>query len=394
MKTFLARFGWMQFAAMLSLAAIGAYTLAAAGEARGIEAFADKWKDALATFGVSLAIYFALAATDLRKASTVAVPAFYAISLAMLAAVLAFGSTIYGGKRWLWFFQPAETAKLATIAFVAWLLDDTNGRAAWKRGFAGFAAAAAAIAAPCALILREPDLGSAGVLAAACFAMLIASGAWRKWLLAATAVAAIALACTLGAVHEAWRPGVEREKREQILRYVPLANHQIARVKTFLYPEMDALGAGYNLRQAKMALGSGGATGKGFGRGEAVRRRLLPPMGVMNDFIFCVWAEETGFAGSMVLLALYAVLCISTARAAAVASTDEGRLFATGMATLVFVHIYVNIGMSLGLVPITGLPLPFLSLGRTFLATTVCGLGIVQSISIHREENIDSHGNT
>ena len=117
-------------------------------------------------------------------------------------------------------------------------------------------------------------------------------------------------------------------------------------------------------------------------------------MGVMNDFIFCVWAEETGFAGSMVLLALYMALCISTARAAAVAATDAGRLFATGMATLVFAHVYVNIGMSLGLMPITGLPLPFLSLGRTFLATTVCGLGIVQSISIHREENTGSHGNT
>ena len=256
MKTFLARFGWMQFASMLMLAAIGAYTLAAAGEARGIEAFAGKWKDALATFGVSLAVYFALAATNLRKAADIAVPIFYAASLALLVAVLAFGSTIYGGKRWLWFFQPAETAKLATIAFVAWLLDDTSAEAKWKRTFTGFAAATAAIAAPCVLILREPDLGSAGVLAASCFAMLIAAGVWRKWLLTAMALAAIALACTLGAVHEAWRPGVGQEKREQILKYVPLANHQIARVKTFLYPEMDTLGAGYNLKQAKMALGS------------------------------------------------------------------------------------------------------------------------------------------
>lgn len=394
MTAFLKRFGWVQFAAMLALAAIGAYTLASAGEARGVAALAGKWKDALATFGVSLVLYFAIAASDWRRWLPFAAPVLYGVSLLLLVAVLAFGSEMFGGRRWLWFFQPAEIAKLSTLLFLAWMLDGEGDAPAWKRGIGGFAVAAAATALPCVLILREPDLGSALVLAFACTAMMLAAGVWRKGLSCALALAAVGAALLFGAVREAWRPGVTPERREKILRCIPLENHQLARVKTFIYPELDRLGAGYNLRQAKMALGSGGASGKGFGRGESVKRRLLPPMGVMNDFIFCVWAEETGFAGSLALVALYAALCTSAARAAAVAATDAGRLFATGMATLLFLHVYVNIGMSLGLVPVTGLPLPFMSLGRTFLATAVCGLGIVQSISIHREETTGNHGNT
>ena len=106
----------------------------------------------------------------------------------------------------------------------------------------------------------------------------------------------------------------------------------------------------------------------------------------MNDFIFCVYAEETGFVGSSVLLALFGVLLLSGCRAAFVSSDGRGRLFAIGFSTLVFAHVYVNIAMSIGLVPITGLPLPFISSGRTFLVTVMCGLGIVQSVSIHREK--------
>ena len=106
----------------------------------------------------------------------------------------------------------------------------------------------------------------------------------------------------------------------------------------------------------------------------------------MNDFIFCVYAEETGFVGSLVLLALFGVLLVSGCRAAFVATDDRGRLLALGVSTLVFVHVYVNIAMSIGIVPITGLPLPFISSGRTFLIVVMCGLGFIQSATINREE--------
>jgi rod shape determining protein RodA len=166
-----------------------------------------------------------------------------------------------------------------------------------------------------------------------------------------------------------------------------LRPHQVERVKTFLFPETDANDSGYNLRQSKMTIGAGGFTGKGYGKGESIRRDLLPSMGIMNDFIFCVWAEEMGYLkGSLLLIFLFAVLCLSTAWAAVVAGDKRGRIFALGVATLLFAHVYINMGMCIGLVPITGLPLPFLSLGRTFLITIMCALGIVQSISLHRED--------
>ena len=136
-----------------------------------------------------------------------------------------------------------------------------------------------------------------------------------------------------------------------------------------------------------MTIGAGGFSGKGYGKGESIRRQLLPPMGVMNDFIFCVWAEEMGYVkGSLTLILLFAALCLSTAWAAVSAPDRRGRVFALGVATLLFAHVYINMGMCIGLVPITGLPLPFLSLGRTFLLTVMCALGIVQSISLHRED--------
>lgn len=385
-RTIASRFMWCQFAAMLALTAAGAFALASAGGARGGEAMPVKWIDMLQTAAVAFAAYFAIAFTDYRKLLSCAAAPVYAVSAALLVVVLFAGSEQFGGKRWLWFFQPGELAKIATIAFLAWFFGDADRGAEWKRGFKGFVAAAAAAGIPCALILCEPDLGSALVLAPSCIVILLAAGVWRKGLAVLLAAMLVAAAAVLGAVHEAYRPGVAPGRAKAILRCVPLQDHQIRRVRTFLYPESDRLGAGYNLRQAKMTLGAGGALGRGYARGEAVRRRLLPPMGVMNDFIFCVWAEETGYRGTLALLALYATLCASTANAAANTRDGSGRLLALGMATLVFAHVYVNMGMTVGLVPITGLPLPFMSLGRTFLVSLVCGLGLVQSVSIHREE--------
>ena len=146
------------------------------------------------------------------------------------------------------------------------------------------------------------------------------------------------------------------------------------------------MGAGYNLRQAKISIGSGGFSGKGLGKGETNHLKYLPQAISMNDFIFCVYAEETGFIGSMVLLVLFGAFLVPAAWVAFVSRDVRGRLLALGIATLVFAHVYVNIAMSIGLVPITGLPLPFISSGRTFLLTMMAGAGLIQSVSIHREE--------
>ena len=384
MKKRLLEFDWISFGATVALVAIGAAVLASAGEARGTPFMASQWKSMLWTAAFGFVLYFALAATDYRAILGWGAAPAYALALVLLVAVLVFGKVQFGGRRWLWFFQPSEISKLFVIMFLARIFGDAKGALA---GFRGFLAACAAIGAPVLLILFEPDLGTALVLVPAGVAMLLAAGIWRKGLVALLAAGAIGATAVLGAVYEIEKPGADPERAARIRKFVPLRDHQISRVKTFLFPETDALGAGYNLRQATMSIGAGGASGRGYGRGEAIRRELLPPMGVMNDFIFCVWAEEMGFyKGSLLLLALFAALTISLARVSLVAADGQGRLLAIGVSTLIFAHVYVNIGMALGLVPITGLPLPFLSLGRTFLVTTLCGLGLAQSVSLHREE--------
>ena len=388
--TFLKRFDWLMFAAMAALVAAGTVAIWSAGNARAEAVFHGMWASNLATAAVGLALYFALAAVDYRRTlDFLALPG-YAVSLVFLVAVLVFGTSVYGGRRWLWFFQPSEVSKLFVIALVAWLFGRRRVPALGipVDGFRSFLLLAAAVGAPVMLILAEPDLGTALTLVPAVAVMAFAAGVWRRGLATIAAVGGIAALLVLGAVYEAERPGVPAERRERILRYVPLKPHQVRRVKVFLFPETDVTGAGYNLRQAKISIGSGGLTGKGIGRGETNHLKYLPQAISMNDFIFCVWAEETGFVGSVAMLALFAALLACGCRAAFVSQDGRGRLLALGVSTLVFAHVYVNIAMSIGLVPITGLPLPFISSGRTFLVTVMCGLGLIQSVTIHREEQL------
>ena len=377
----LLRLDWIAFGAMLALIAIGTVAIWSAGNARSEAFFHVAWSRNLTTAAVGLGLYLALAAVDYRKwIGPVSVPV-YAISLLFLVIVLLVGAEQFGGRRWLWFFQPSEVAKFAVILLLAALFGD--GR---RSGFVGFVLAGALVGLPILLILAEPDLGTALTLLPAVLVMLLCAGVWRRGLLVLVSVGGILTMAVLGAVYEAERPGVSPERRARIMRCVPLKDHQVRRVKTFLFPEDDRQGAGYNLRQAKISIGSGGFAGKGIGKGETNHLKYLPPAISMNDFIFCVYAEETGFMGSVVLLALFGVLLLSCCRAAFAAEDGCGRILALGVATLVFAHVYINIAMSIGVLPITGLPLPFISSGRTFLIVTMCALGLVQNVSIHGKE--------
>ena len=380
-------FDWVGFAAMLLLITVGTVAIWSAGNARAEAVFHGMWRNNLATAVVGLGLYLGFALVDYRKwIAWLSVPA-YVLALVFLALVLLVGDEQFGGRRWLWFFQPSEVSKLAVILLVASFFGACDGESGRGRsGFAGFLLAVGLVGVPLALILAEPDLGTALVLMPAVLVMLVVAGVWRRGLLSLVAIGGILSLAVLGAVYEAERPGVTPERRERIMRYVPLRDHQVSRVKTFLFPESDAQGAGYTLRQAKISIGSGGFGGKGIGKGETNHLKYLPPAISINDFIFCVYAEETGFVGSLALLGLFALLLFSCCRAAFLTEDGRGRLLALGVATLVFAHVYVNIAMSIGVLPITGLPLPFISSGRTFLIVVMCALGIVQSVSIHRKE--------
>ena len=388
MKSFLQKFNWLSLVATLLLIAVGTMAIRSAGCAREEAVFHGLWISNLITALVGLGLYLFLSAVDYRRLLTLGALPAYAVSVVLLVVVLFVGTEQFGGRRWLWFFQPSEVSKLGVIALVAWLFGGGHPRLdAWRPKFRGFLLAAVVLGVPALLILAEPDLGTALTLVPAVLVMLLAAGVWRRGLLTLIALAALGALMLLGAVYEAERPGVPAERRARILACVPLKDHQLKRVRVFLFPEQDRLGAGYNLRQSLMAIGSGGFVGKGLGKGEANHLKYLPQAISMNDFIFCVYAEEMGFVGALVLLGLFGIVLLCGCRTALIASDGSGRLLALGITMLVFAHVYVNIAMSVGLVPITGLPLPFISSGRTFLIVVLCGLGFIQSINIHREEN-------
>ncbi len=387
MKLRVRDFSFVSFFTMLVLVALGIIAIASAGGARG-GAFATMWQATLATSIFGLVLYFVLAFIDYRVIlDFLALPA-YIFALLALIAVLVFGSTIYGGRRWLWFFQPSEISKLCIILFIAQFFGRLGERFKGQFGLRGFLVASVLAGVPCLLILMEPDLGTALTLVPALTIMLLTAGVWRKGILLMLIVGGLVSALILGSVYEAEKPGVPAQKREAILKYVPLKTHQVARIKTFLFPGEDPRGAGYNLAQAKISIGTGGFLGKGIGKGENNRLKNLPPSVSMNDFIFCVWAEETGFLGSLILLTLFMIVSLAGVVIAYRAVDLRGRLVAIGISSLIFVHVYINVGMAIGLVPITGLPLPFISSGRTFLVTVMCGLGIIQSISLHNNEEL------
>ena len=380
MKDKLARLNWLMLSATVALVTVGTVVVYSAGNARTEAFFHGLWISHLTTALIGLAIYMALAFTDYRRLLAFASVPAYAAAIVMLTAVLVVGTDRFGGRRWLFFFQPSEISKLCVILFLAAV-------APRLKGFRGFCIASAVIGFPLLLILLEPDLGTALTLVPACAVMLFVARVWRRGLVVAAGAGLLLSALILGAVGVAERPGVVSERRERIMRYVPLKAHQVKRIRTFLYPDEDRTGAGYTLRQAKIAIGSGGFAGKGIGKGESNHLRYLPPAISINDFIFCVYAEETGFVGSVVLLGLFALLLVPSGWIAYRCNDAGGRLLALGIPTLIFAHVFVNIGMSVGLVPITGVPLPFISSGRTFLVTVLAGLGLIQSVSVYGKES-------
>ena len=380
------RFNWIIFVAMLALVAVGTVAIKSAGCARAEVVFHGMWVSNLVTAAVGLVLYLVIAFTDYRKYIDLAAWPMYAAALVMLVAVLLLGSTVYGGRRWLWFFQPSEVSKLCILVLFASLLGREDSRLSpLKPTFRGFLVFGALLAVPCLLILAEPDLGTTLTLVPASLLMMFVARVWRKGLVSLAILAAILAAAVLGAVYEAEKPETSPETRAAILKWLPLREHQVKRVRVFLFPDEDLMGSGYNLRQAKISIGSGGVSGKGIGKGESNHLKYLPQAISMNDFIFCVYAEETGYVGSLCLLALFGALLLPCCWIAFRTHDGRGRLIALGVPTLIFAHVYINIAMSIGLVPITGLPLPFISSGRTFLVTVMCGLGLVQSVSVHRD---------
>ena len=380
---FMARFNWPLFACAAGLAVLGVVFIGSAGSARSVEALQNAWRAHAFTAVAGIAIMFLLAATDYRKLLDWAAWPYFLVSVAMLVAVLAFGSKIYGGRRWLWFFQPSEVAKLSVILIMARIFGRFCGR---LDGFCGFLVALAILVPPTLLILAEPDLGTALVLVPTAVVMMMAARIWTKGLVALLLAGMLAAGVFVGTIRSVER-NADPERRERIYSMLPLKPHQLARIRTFVNPEADPYGSGWNLRQAKISIGSGSLWGKGLGHGDQKFLGYLPPSVSMNDFIFAVLAEEAGFAGSLLVLVLFMGIFASSTYTALRCRDDRGRLVVLGVSTLLFSHVYINIAMSIGLMPITGLPLPFVSAGKTFLVVMFASIGIVQSVAVHGRDS-------
>ncbi len=329
-----------------------------------------------------LAFYLALAAIPYRKLVDFSVIPYTAtIALLILVLIPGLGTERFHARRWLFGFQPSEIAKLAVLLVTAFLLTATT----LEKGSGKLAAVAIAMAAPLGLITCQPDLGTAIVLVPVVGSMLFVDGTAPRFLLWSTLATLVAASLFLGLILLPEKLPEDSPARARIERVsdAVIFPHWKKRVLVFVFPDRDPLGAGWNSRQSKIAVGSGGLWGKGYLNGTQNVLGFLPRAVSSTDFIFSVYAEECGFAGSLLLLGLYAGLFASIAAIGIQCADTTGRLLAAGVLTLFGFHVFVNIAMTVGRVPITGLPLPLISYGGSFTISTMAMLGLVQSVALH-----------
>lgn len=314
----------------------------------------------------------------------------YSIVVGMLLIVFLY-PPINGAHRWItlpgFTIQPSELAKPIILIIVsAFLASPSQDRESNKT----FIMVLGLIMLPLLLIAIEPDLSTALVLVPASIAILLYSGIKRKWI-----IKSIFLFVLFGILMCVWikfetpidtKTEVEKEQQKFYLPEVPfLESYQKDRIRVFLSDDLDPADTGWNKLQAQVAVGSGGLRGKGYLRGTQNMLGFLPRTVAPTDFIFCVIAEEAGFMGSISVVILYLILLVRCLRSAWRASDEFGRMLALGISTLLFCHIFINIAMTIGLLPITGLPLPLMSYGGSFMISTLVSLGIIQSIYQRRK---------
>lgn len=367
------RMDWLLFSAMAALAVASVLFIFSASYHGPGQPIKDFYKMQMVWFGVGLLIYLASALVDYRLICQWAT-VWYAFALGLLVLVLVAGVKVYGARRWLGLgsfgIQPAEIAKLATLVAISYYLFHHTLQS--RRQLKTVWVTVAMMSVPFMLIMLEPDLGSALVLIPMCFGLMFVAGVRVKHL---------ALAATLGIVLAGVGLPIMWKLKETRTGH---QSYQKDRLTVFFHRDYDLTGAGWNLNQSLIAVGSGGMTGKGYLQGTQNLLGYLPRSVTPNDFLFSVIAEEEGFLGSFVIILLYAVLLFSGLRIAANARDRLGMLLATGVVVMLFFHIFINVGMTIGLMPVTGLPLPLLSYGGSFVLASMTALGLLQNVWIHR----------
>ncbi len=314
-----------------------------------------------ATFAlIGLAAMIGLSRIDYRLAGYAAI-ILYALAILSLAFVLVAGEAIYGSRRWIMIagtqIQPSELTKLVLIIVLAKYLVDRQER---LRELPVFISSLAIAILPTILVFAEPDLGSAVILLTIWFTMVIMAGARAMHILGLITSALIVAPFALIGV---------------------VSDYQRERIATFLDPGKDPLGSGFNTLQAEISIGSGRIFGKGLTHGTQTQLDYLRTQ--TTDYVFSVLGEELGFIGVVVLFALFIFLLMRALQTASSSRDPFGRLMATGICTYILFQVFINVGVNIRLLPVTGIPLPFISQGGSSLVTLFIGLGLLLSIRTH-----------
>ena len=389
--------------AALGLVAIGLSIVFSATSVPG--AHEGLWVKQLLWFGLALGAAWLASTLHYRAYESLAYVA-YGVSLLLLAAVLVCGSSAMGARRWLdlgaFKFQPSEIAKIATVFVLARRFSEPKlDLSRFRHWFPPLLF----VLVPFALVAREPDLGTSLSFPVILLAMYYWAGmSWGQILLGLSPVLNVALFFLTGSL---WTFGVVlagllaaiRPRLSMLLVVlavngavaytVPhlwdhLHDYQKRRIETFLNPGQDPYGAGYQIIQSRIAIGSGGLVGKGYLRGTQKALSFLPMR--HTDFIFSVVGEELGFLGALTVVILYAVVVLRGYRLALLARNGFASLLVVGLVSAFFYHVMVNILMTIGWAPVTGLPLPLLSYGGTALVVNCVQLGLLQNVALRRQE--------
>jgi len=317
----------------------------------------------------------------------------FAIFLLVIVLIPHVGSVHFGARRWIdlpvFQLQPSELAKLAFILALANFLSRPVEELRWP---SVFWKAIGMMMLPVGLILKEPDLGSALVLVPTGLAMMYVGGIPRRYLLQLVGIvgtlAVLVVVDVVFAPH-ALRIPMHEYQRDRLLvyfgrNYTSLASSNASKEDLTKMREQQ-LGDEYNVQQALISVGSGGFMGKGWRHGTQDSLGYLPRMGAHNDFIFSTIAEEEGFVGSVIVLTLYAAVLFTGLRIAGQARDRLGKLVAVGIVTLIFSHVFINIGMNIRIMPVTGVPLPLLSYGGSSVLGSLIAAGLMQNVHIHRK---------
>jgi rod shape determining protein RodA len=346
--------------------------IAAAGGAMLYSVAGGKWDPWAAKHLLSYGFWFVamivLAMVDLQIWFAIAYPV-YGLSLLLLVAVAAHGHASLGAQRWLSIgpihdFQPSELMKIGLVLALARFYHGLSARAA-KLSF-WLLVPALLIAMPAALVMKEPDLGTALLICATGVAIMVLAGLDLR-------IVGAGLAAAVAAVP---------------FLHLVLKPYQLARLGSFLNPDAEKSGAGYHIVQSKIALGSGGLLGKGFGLGTQSQLNFLPEK--QTDFMFASLAEEFGFVGCVAILLLYAAVIFMGLRIASVAHSHFGRLAAAGVTATLTFCVLMNGAMVMGLAPVVGVPMPLLSLGGTVMMSMMIGFGLIMAVRVQRYAEISS----